>query len=56
MGHFGLQALAVLLVRPQKILKGPEPREHWGRRSPEVGRIAIVEQQGEAVEQTAPPG
>lgn len=60
MGHFGMQALAVLLTKPQKRLKGSEvnhwltePREHWGRRNPEVGHIAIVEQKEEAFERTA---
>lgn len=61
-GHFGLQALAVLLMGPPKRLEGleanhwlPELREHWDRRNPEVGRIAIVEQKEEAAEQTALP-
>ena len=63
MGHFGLEALAVLLMKPQRCLKEVEvtrqrswPTAHLGRQIPEAGCIEIAELREEVVEQTALPG
>lgn len=63
MGHFGLEALAVLLTEPQRCLKGAEVNRqpswstaHLGQQIREAGYIEIAEPREEVVEQTALPG